>query len=258
MRSGMTADWSVYRNYIYYLEKALAKIAQKKENIVTKKVYRGIADKLENYNKGRIITWNSFSSCTTDATVAFNFMREKKGTIIMISCKSAKGISKLSAIPKENEALYSSNARFKINGIASQETKSFLEDIVSQDLSEIDVIQLEEIRVLGGKAQKPDSGSKPKIERQSQKPEIDLKPKTERPWRDLKSEKQSQKPGGDLKPSGKQCNNCAKFIANGEKFQEHIRECNARYKAQKTTVNPNQRKGNPPRSSANPNRKKGW
>jgi len=81
MRSRMKAEWLVYQDYIYYLEKALANIesyTQSEAKSVTKIVYRGIAEKLDKYNKGKTITWNSFSSCTTDATVAFNFMREKK------------------------------------------------------------------------------------------------------------------------------------------------------------------------------------
>jgi len=133
----------------------------------------------------------------------------------MISSKSVKEISKFSAIPGENEALYSSNATFKINGIANDETKSFLECIVKQDLSEIEVIQLEEIHVSGGQ-------EKPKFSKPDQKSGIASKPNKD-----------------------KQCKNCAKFIAN-EKFKEHIQECNAMYKKNRV---PSTEKNNIPPST---------
>jgi len=164
MRNGTAAERQAYLNYIFYLEKSLLKLedyGKKSTNTLANKVYRGISTKLDGYKTGRIVTWNSFSSCTTDPKIAFDFMRDQKGTIFIITSLTAKPISEYSSIPNEAEALYPPNARFKIKRIANDEAKSILQDVIRQDLSDIEVIQLDEISVLGGE-ERPSPASKKK------------------------------------------------------------------------------------------------
>jgi len=114
MRTGSPQDREKYKELIYYMDWVLYKLPVHQDP-----VFRGIDCQVEGYEPGKTITWNAYSSSTTDPQVAIKFLHgmdnaPPTGTLFLIESKNSRLISKFSAIPSENEALFPANCTFLV------------------------------------------------------------------------------------------------------------------------------------------------
>ena len=93
----------------------------------------------DEYEPGKVITWWSVSSCTSEESVARNFMQQLGGaaSLIVLKCKRAMDITPLSVYPNEKESLLAPGTRLKVlsrkkvgkvNEIHVEEVGSALDD----------------------------------------------------------------------------------------------------------------------------------
>lgn len=83
----------------------------------TATLWRGIGvDLFDEYEEGKIITWWSVSSCTSDKSVAENFMNSLGGgcSFITLNCNSAVDIAPLSVYSSEKESLLAPGTKLKV------------------------------------------------------------------------------------------------------------------------------------------------
>ena len=66
------------------------------------------------YKAGRIVQWSAFSSATTCAETAKEFIEPAIGVLFKLSVVGGRHIGQLSYIPKEDEVLLSPNTRFVV------------------------------------------------------------------------------------------------------------------------------------------------
>ncbi|CAB9524817.1 polymerase 1 [Seminavis robusta] len=108
-------EWKSARKYWNYLRlyfAAMECMPRKKETL-----WRGIAaDLYDEYEPGKIITWWTVSSCTSDKSVAQNFMSQLggKATLLTLHTLKACDISALSFYPHERESLLSPGTKLKV------------------------------------------------------------------------------------------------------------------------------------------------
>jgi len=96
--------------YLHFFFRALHKIPQVQADPLQpgKRLYRGIPEKdrdaAKKYTEGRTIHWSAFTSVTWEEEVAMQFAGQG-GVIFVISARSARLISSISAFTTEEEAL---------------------------------------------------------------------------------------------------------------------------------------------------------
>ena len=73
------------------------------------------------YAVGKTITWQAYSSSTTDPSVLVNFLKEDKSGLVFVieSNKTGSDISSLLAMPAEREVLFARNSRFEVTGVVT-------------------------------------------------------------------------------------------------------------------------------------------
>ena len=101
-----------YLGYLRLLFEAMVCMPSAKTTL-----WRGIAaDLYDEYEPGKVITWWSVSSCTSDEAVARNFMSQLGGaaSLIVLKCKTAMDITPLSVYPNEKESLLAPGTRLKV------------------------------------------------------------------------------------------------------------------------------------------------
>jgi hypothetical protein len=106
-------NFHAFRGYIYHLQMGLSRLPDFKGN-----VYRGVPDAkfiIENYTDRRKIHWASYSSTTTELSVAKQFAGDG-GIVIKIDIINGKSIYDYSFLPVEHEILLSPNMCFVVNG----------------------------------------------------------------------------------------------------------------------------------------------
>lgn len=80
-------------------------------------LWRGVAaDLYDTYEEGKVVTWWSVSSCTSDERVARNFMAQLggKASLITLRCRSAMDITPLSLYQNEKESLLAPGTKLKV------------------------------------------------------------------------------------------------------------------------------------------------
>jgi predicted DNA-binding WGR domain protein len=80
-------------------------------------LWRGIAaDLYDTYEEGKVITWWSVSSCTSDENVARGFMKQLggKASLLTLRCKTAMDITPLSIYTNEKESLLAPGTKLKV------------------------------------------------------------------------------------------------------------------------------------------------
>ena len=80
-------------------------------------LWRGIAcDLFEQYQPGEVITWWSVSSCTSDESVARNFMSQLGGgaSLLTVEAHTAMDITPLSIYANEKESLLAPGTQLKV------------------------------------------------------------------------------------------------------------------------------------------------
>jgi len=140
MREGTPEEVEQYRDTIYFLDHALAKVPK-----FTGSVFRGIDVQLPNYKVGSKVVWQSFSSSSTDVKVATEFLEGGSGTLFLIESKNGHQISQFSSIPSESECLFQPNSVFQITGEYTPASKKLLQDQLKIDLTNVRIMQLEEM-----------------------------------------------------------------------------------------------------------------
>jgi len=89
-------------------------------------VYRGVPCSVSSsYDVGSVVTWSSFSSCTTDVAVLENAMflgkeGERTEFHITLTTNRARSIRHLSVMPGEDEILLPPNTRLRVTGRADR------------------------------------------------------------------------------------------------------------------------------------------
>jgi hypothetical protein len=81
------------------------------------KLWRGIAADLYNeYEEGKVITWWSVSSCTSDESVARGFMNQLGGTatLVILEASTAMDITPLSIYANEKESLLAPGTQLQV------------------------------------------------------------------------------------------------------------------------------------------------
>jgi len=140
MRSRNNSELEQFRPYIFYLNQVLNRLP-----ICEKPVYRAINSTIDHYKPGMTITWDAFSSATSNPRVAMHFIGNlKNGTFFMISPKNARIIKDYSAHPDEDEMIFPPNCKFEVTEIGTP-TRSFIEEAVKEDLSKWVFYQLKEV-----------------------------------------------------------------------------------------------------------------
>ena len=112
LRSENRKQVQKYFNYLRLFIEAMGYMPQRKG-----KLWRGISANLfDQYAEGKVITWWSVSSCTSDESVARNFMNGCGGecTLVIIDCKTAMDITPLSLYPSEKESLLAPGTQLKV------------------------------------------------------------------------------------------------------------------------------------------------
>eukprot|EP00906_Rhabdomonas_costata_P018082 RCo026349 len=103
---------------------------------------------------GSVITWNQPSSASKSAKVVREFLRQDSalgppwGTIYTIGSRTGRFIAEFSVFPSEEEVLLPCGSQFRVVGKASFGFKKLLEEAMECDLSNVDIIALEEVVVL--------------------------------------------------------------------------------------------------------------
>jgi hypothetical protein len=122
-------------HYLKILLTALHRIPSKR---IT--VFRGVKlNLLEQYPKGKVFHWWSFSSCTTSVDVLQSehfFGTEGTRTMFIIDCHTGKDVSRYSYFDSENEVLLLAGSRFQVVACLDQG-------------NDLHTIQLEEIESTG-------------------------------------------------------------------------------------------------------------
>jgi hypothetical protein len=112
LRSENRKQVQKYFNYLRLFVEAMEFMPKKQ-----RKLWRGISANLfDQYTEGKVITWWSVSSCTSDESVARNFMNGCGGdcTLIIIDSKTAMDITPLSIYPHEKESLLAPGTQLKV------------------------------------------------------------------------------------------------------------------------------------------------
>jgi len=81
------------------------------------RLWRGIAaDLYDEYEPGKVITWWSVSSCTSDESVARGFMKQLggKATLLVLDCETALDIAPLSIYANEKESLLAPGVKLEV------------------------------------------------------------------------------------------------------------------------------------------------
>lgn len=101
-----------YLPYLRLMLQAMSQIPSKKEQL-----YRGIgADLFEEYEVGKIITWWSVSSCTSDKGVAETFSKGlgPGSSFLTLECENAVEVSKFSLYASEKESLLAPGTQLEV------------------------------------------------------------------------------------------------------------------------------------------------
>ena len=112
LRSGDRKAIQKYNRYLRLFLEAMSCMEQKKRTL-----WRGISvDLFNEYEVGKVITWWSVSSCTSEQSVARRFMSGCGGgcTLLTIECKTAMDVSALSHHSNEAESLLAPGTQLEI------------------------------------------------------------------------------------------------------------------------------------------------
>jgi len=109
-------------NYLWLLMHSLRKCPRPTAALVYRGVPRGVS---ASYIVGSVVTWSSFSSCTTDVAALENAMflgrdGERTEFHITLTTNRARSIRHLSLIPSEDEILLPPNSRLRVTGKANK------------------------------------------------------------------------------------------------------------------------------------------
>ena len=118
-------------------------------------VYRAIDFKPPSswFPVGSMVTWNQPSSTSKSAKVVREFLRQDSalgpvsGTIYTIGSRTGRLIAEYSVFPTEEEVLMSCGSQFRVVGKASFGVKKLLEEAMECDLTDVDIVALEEVVV---------------------------------------------------------------------------------------------------------------
>ena len=123
--------------YIHHLQRALGQLPN-----YTGTVYRGIDCEVDPalYVPGHIAIWPSFSSSTTSAQVAKDFLATRSpldsksgtgpaGTLFIIDCSTGTRIEKYSALPNEEEVLFGVGTQLRVKAKLSGGSMSLLSEV---------------------------------------------------------------------------------------------------------------------------------
>ncbi|CAF3941382.1 unnamed protein product [Adineta steineri] len=112
------ANRNLLEPWFLYLRLIMTSLAKLPSDSNRRIVYRGVTlDLSAQYPKGSIVTWWSFSSCTTSIDVLRNeqFVGQSgTRTLFSINCSSAKNIQRYSFSPVEKEALLPPARQFQV------------------------------------------------------------------------------------------------------------------------------------------------
>ncbi|CAF1322089.1 unnamed protein product [Adineta steineri] len=112
------ANRNLLEPWFLYLRLIMTSLAKLPSHSNRRIVYRGVTlDLSAQYPKGSIVTWWSFSSCTTSIDVLRNeqFVGQSgTRTLFSINCSSAKNIQRYSFSPVEKEALLPPARQFQV------------------------------------------------------------------------------------------------------------------------------------------------
>ena len=142
MRDQDPQSVAFWRPMIFYIDTALAALPPWKG-----KVYRGIDCKFSNrsYKTGATVFWPSFSSASTERSVAEEFAKGDAGTLFFVQGTSARAISACSRYPEEAEVIFRPNTRFQITSTlySSSEIGAFYSAIDNIAMSEASLLGVE-------------------------------------------------------------------------------------------------------------------
>ena len=128
-------EWKKVPKYWRYLRLLLEGIHKMPTKPVT--LWRGIAaDLYDEYEEGKVVTWWTVSSCTSEKSVAENFMNQlgSSSTLLTLHTKTACDISLLSFFSHEKESLLKPGTKLRVlkrkrNGkVAEIEVEEVLDD----------------------------------------------------------------------------------------------------------------------------------
>jgi len=112
LRGGNRSQVKKYFKYLRLFLEAMSCMSAKKRTL-----WRGISvDLYKDYEPGKVITWWSVSSTTSDEQVARNFMAGCGGacTLLTIECETAMDVSALSFYSHEKESLLAPGTQLEI------------------------------------------------------------------------------------------------------------------------------------------------
>lgn len=115
LNQALRVEHAKVRNYFPYIRLLLESMKCMTKQTGT--LWRGIAaDLYDEYEPGKVITWWSVSSCTSDQNVARNFMSQLGGgaSFITLNVKTAIDISPLSFYAHEKESLLAPGTQLKV------------------------------------------------------------------------------------------------------------------------------------------------
>eukprot|EP00750_Incisomonas_marina_P008288 INCI15419.3.p1 GENE.INCI15419.3~~INCI15419.3.p1 ORF type:complete len:973 (-),score=147.77 INCI15419.3:199-2901(-) len=109
------AAFQRWRGFLFYLMRGLEKLPTHK-GLVFRGGNEGLGQSTvrREYKAGRIVQWSAFSSATTCAETAKEFIEPAIGVLFKLSVVGGRHIGQLSYIPKEDEVLLSPNTRFVV------------------------------------------------------------------------------------------------------------------------------------------------
>ena len=112
LRSAKRGAVKKYFSYLRLFFEAMNHMSQQKKTL-----WRGISvDLFNEYEVGKVVTWWSVSSCTSDQAVARNFMAGCGGacTLLEIECQTAMDVSALSFYSHEKESLLAPGTQLEV------------------------------------------------------------------------------------------------------------------------------------------------
>ena len=143
-----------YAPFIKYMTNALNGGLPNHTSCFSGNVFRGIRNRLnpESYAQGDVVTWQAFSSSTTEQKTAMGFVKclngKLQGSMFIIDSMTAKKISSYSRYESEAEVLFPPNSQFVVERqvTSEQEKHAILDELPRMyDMSELDVYVLKQI-----------------------------------------------------------------------------------------------------------------
>ena len=121
-------------------------------------VYRGVNVQVpvDIYAAGKVVIWQSFSSATTNAIVARDFLLansddssdvKQAGSLFVIDSQRSSNVSPFSAIPSEDEVVFPPNSVFRSMGMLSHRHMQMVGATMQLDMTHISVYEVVEVNL---------------------------------------------------------------------------------------------------------------